>query len=333
MSRFFTAVGLFVMAFVFISNVSAQGDVRSATGMPIPIGASVIWGQIELRGIQPNETRPTVFVTLMVNGAQIGKAQANDKGFYYFIERARDGANLLISVGGRDVGNILISSAGGDRYDAAIDWNEFRKLDKPPGVVSLRDAYTERSSTNAALMEKASAAAKSKNLNEAVKIYNQIVTADANDFVAWTELGSIYFEQSKHSDAEKAYKKAIELKPDFMPALMNIGKLYIDRKKFTEAVDVLEKAIAADANSADAQHYLGEAYLQTKQGSKAVVVLNEAIRLDPIGKADVHLRLATLYNAAGLKDLAANEYKLFLEKQPNFKDKAQLEKYIKENSN
>jgi Tfp pilus assembly protein PilF len=88
----------------------------------------------------------------------------------------------------------------------------------------------------------------------------------------------------------------------------------------------------ADRTNADALYFLGESYLQTKQGSKAVGVLNEALRLQPNEKADIHLRLAALYNGAGMKDRAANEYKLFLQKRPDYKEKAKLEAYIKENS-
>jgi len=93
---------------------------------------------------------------------------------------------------------------------------------------------------------------------------------------------------------------------------------------------VLENAVMSDQNSANGFHYLGIAYLQTKQGSKAVPVLNEAIRLAPAEKAELHLNLASLYNNAGMKDRAANEYKLFLVKRPDHKEKAKLEAYIKE---
>jgi Tfp pilus assembly protein PilF len=62
-----------------------------------------------------------------------------------------------------------------------------------------------------------------------------------------------------------------------------------------------------------------------------VAVLNEAVRLAPNEKAEVHLRLASLYIAAGAKDRAANEYRLFLAKRPDFKDRTKLEAYIKEN--
>ena len=77
--------------------------------------------------------------------------------------------------------------------------------------------------------------------------------------------------------------------------------------------------------------HLGEAYLQMKKGSKAVGYLNEALKLDPIGMAEAHLRLAALYNGAGMKDKAAAEYELFLKKRPDFADRKKLEQYIAAN--
>ncbi len=60
-------------------------------------------------------------------------------------------------------------------------------------------------------------------------------------------------------------------------------------------------------------------------------ILNKAIELAPKEKAEIHLRLAMLYNAAGLKDRAATEYKMFLEKVPDHPEKTKFEKYIAEN--
>ena len=63
-----------------------------------------------------------------------------------------------------------------------------------------------------------------------------------------------------------------------------------------------------------------------------MIALNEAIRLAPDEKAQIHLRLAALYNAAGVKERAANEYRLFLAKRPGHPERKNLEKYIQENS-
>ena len=57
----------------------------------------------------------------------------------------------------------------------------------------------------------------------------------------------------------------------------------------------------------------------------------EALKLDPVGKAEAHLRLAALYNGAGMKDKAANEYVEFLKKKPDYPERKKLEQYIAEN--
>ena len=59
--------------------------------------------------------------------------------------------------------------------------------------------------------------------------------------------------------------------------------------------------------------------------------LNQAISLDPTGMADAHLRLAALYNGAGMKEKAVAEYEQFLKKKPDYPHKAKLEKYIADN--
>jgi len=165
-----------------------------------------------------------------------------------------------------------------------------------------------------------------------LKLLKQLTDSDPKDFVGFTELGNAYFLRDKYGEAEDAYSKALALKVDFAPTLLNLGKLYLAQKQFDKAIDILIKGLAAAPNSADMNQFLGEAYLQSKKGSKAVIYLNEALRLEPIEKADIHLRLAALYNGAGLKDRAVAEYKMFLEKVPNYKDKVTLEKYISDNS-
>ena len=105
------------------------------------------------------------------------------------------------------------------------------------------------------------------------------------------------------------------------------------QKNFEGAVEVLTKAVKVQPESAQANYFLGEAYLQMKKGSVGVGYLYEAIRLDPIGMAEAHLRLAALYNAVGMKDKAAKEYEDFLKTEPDYPDRKRLEQYISENKN
>ena len=135
----------------------------------------------------------------------------------------------------------------------------------------------------------------------------------------------------KDADAEKAYFQALEAQPSFILALLNIGKLRMAQKDFEGAVKVLSQAVEIKPPSADANYFLGEAYLNLKKGSKAVAYMNEAIRIDPVGMANVHLRLAEIYDSVGLKEMAAKEYEQFLIKKPDYPDKKKLQKYISEN--
>jgi superkiller protein 3 len=137
--------------------------------------------------------------------------------------------------------------------------------------------------------------------------------------------------QKDFVESENAYLRATEANPRFFLAFLNLGKLRIAAKRFDFAIEPLSRAVKIKPESADANYLLGEAYLQIKKGSQAVVYLYEAIKLDPIGRADAHLRLAALYHGAGLKDKAVSEYEEFLKKKPAYPDRKKLEQYITQN--
>jgi len=157
------------------------------------------------------------------------------------------------------------------------------------------------------------------------------VNDDPKDFVAWTALGSLLFNQNDLIEAETAYQHALKANPSYSIALLNLGKLHFARKDFENAIEALNRAVRYKPQSADANFLLGEAYLQIKKGSKAVGYLYEALRLDPIGHAEAHLRLAALYNAVGLKDKAVDEYEQFIAKRPDYPSNKDIKEYIKEN--
>jgi len=313
------------------SVLSQTDDVRSVTGLPIPIGQPVIYGQVAIRGLPANEPRPLVNVSLLLGGVQADRTQTSERGFYYFLRSASDGAALLFEVNGNEVGRVLLTAGSGSsvRRDIEINWQSVSN--KPPiGVVSAKNAYIRSPEANKTL-DKAMAAKKDGRAKDALELFRKIITDDPKDFVTWTEIGSLYFEHAKYVDAEFAYGKALEQRPDFTPALMNLGKLYLSQKTYDLAIEAFLRAANSDASSAEAYRYLGTAYLEAKKGSKAAVAFNEALRLQPNEMAEIHLSLAALYDAANEKGQAANEYKLFLARRPAYPDRAKLEAYIKAN--
>ena len=199
-----------------------------------------------------------------------------------------------------------------------------------PGSISVEDYY-KRTPSNQKLFERAQAATDSKKYVEAVALFNELVANDSKDFQAWSELGTVYLMEQKPDEAEKAYASAVEIRPKFYLGLMNLGRVRMMQKNFEGAIEPLTTALSVNATSADANYRLGEAYLQIKKGSKAVGYLNEALKLDPVGKADAHLRLATLYNAVGMKDKAVIEYEEFLKKKPDHPEAKKFRDYINAN--
>ncbi len=324
-----------VVVFGLVAQVAAQVDeVSEATGLPIPIGAPVIYGQVAIEGLPKGERRPNIFVSLLLSGSQVDRRQTDSRGYFFFLQRPSHGHSLLFEMDAGEVGrsNLIIGNSNRLRQDVTLDWRALKGAVQgtKTGVVSAA-AYS-RSSGAEKSFDSAMAAVRAGKNGEATEIFKKMVVDDPKDYLVWTMLGTLHDSEKKYPEAVSAFEKALEQKADFSLARVNLGRAELGRTNTEKAIEILSKAVEIEPTSADANHFLGEAYLQAKKGSLAVGFLNKAIELAPVAKADIHLRLAALYNGAKLKDRAAAEYKIFLEKVPNHPDKKKLEQYIKDNT-
>lgn len=262
------------------------------------------------------------------NGSLVGRQTVPGGGRFRFMDLQNGWYQLAVEVEGGEVTRIrvqVMSTFKTDfRQDIALQW----RARASGSASSVAAGSYKRTSPNQKLFERAAEAMNASKYAAADALLQQLVASDAKDYEAWTELGTAHVSRQDFDAAEKAYQTAADAKPTYAPALLNLGRLRVIRKKFDAAVEVLTKAVALPPPSADANFLLGESYLQLKKGSKAVPHLEEAARL---GRADAHLRLATLYNAVGLKDRAADQYEQYLAKKPDSPDRKKLEDYIKEN--
>ena len=314
------------------TGVAFSQDRRSQLG--IGGGSYIIFGDLSVDEGKDKAAKPLVYEVVLNNigGLPAGRQYVNAGGRYQFINLAPGQYELVILLDHEEVGRtrVEILSGGSERVrqDVELAWKG--NAAAKPSSISAADFYT-RNDANERLFLKAREATDQKRYDDAVATLNQLVAADPHDFQAWTELGTVYLFKQQFDESEKAYVKSVTERPQFFLGQMNLGRLRVARKNFEGAIEPLTAAVTIQPGSADANYYLGESYLQIKKGSKAVGYLNQAIKLDPIGKADAHLRLATLYNAVGMKDLAANEYAEFLKKKPNYPDRKKLEDYIAAN--
>lgn len=298
-------------------------------------GGHTLFGDLKV-----DETKVEGFVSLSFDvvlytegGVLLGRQTVVNNSRYRFLNLQDGRYDVVVEVEGSEVARVrvLVKAAYKTdfRQDIHLEWKEGvpQRQRARPQTISAADFY-DRAGRNKSLFERAQKAVDEKKFDEALDFLNRLVAADAKDFQAWTELGTVQLMRNNGEEAEKAYRRAIQERPTFMLALLNLGRLLSAQQKFEAAIEPLTEAVKLSAISAEANFLLGEAYLQIKKGSKAVPYLTDAAKL---GKAEAHLRLAALYNAVGLKDKAALEYEQFLKKRPAYKDRKTLEQYISEN--
>jgi tetratricopeptide (TPR) repeat protein len=324
---------LILLLVVSASAVAQFPDRRTVLGTGG--GTYVLFGDLLVDESKNPDKKPLTYEVLLNNqgGMTTGRQYVAAGQRYQFINLVAGQYELVVMLDHEIVARQRVEILPGPaqertRQDLQLEWKGDAH-DKPASI-SAADFY-KRTESNEKLFVRAREATDQKRYDDALTALRELVTADPHDFQAWAELGTVYLFKQNYDESDNAYVKSVDERPTFFLGQMNLGRLRVLRKNYEGAIEPLTAAVKINPQSADANYYLGESYLQIKKGSKAVGYLNEAIRLDPIGRADVHLRLATLYNAAGFKDRAALEYEEFLKKKPNYPDRKKLEDYIAAN--
>ncbi len=321
-----TVVGLLGLL-ASVTLMMGQGQREPLGSNPFGTTRHVIFGDIRVQEPEGGvKAAPTFLVTLTkIGGAVVGRDTVPSNGRFRFNGIQNGEYVLTVEVDTKVVYKeqfLLAEQRSTDiRKDIELMWTGTGV--KPEGGV----LYV-RSSANQKKFDQAREMGEKGDHKAEAKLFKEILKSDGEDFEAATELGTALFLSRDYGDSEKAYRSALRAKDDYLPALVNLGKLLIAQKHYEDALKPLDQALQLDPQRAETNDLLGEAYLGMRKGSKAVGYLNEAIRLDPDGMADVHLRLGQLYDAAGLKDQAVNEFRQYLAKRPDSPQKAALEKYV-----
>ena len=297
-----------------------------------------LFGDFKVDESQASETGVRTYQVILYNlvGNQIDRQAVTNNGRYRFFDVPNGEYAIAVEFEGAEVTRIPLRFSYPQRTDVRQDISLEWKSDPtktrhgPATTIAPLPTYT-RSPVNQESFDKAEKAAAAKQHAEAARLLTAIVDADPKDFEAWIELGNAYFNLGKLKDAEKVYLRAIDEKPSLVLPYLSLGKIRMADKNYEGSLDAFNAALKLQPTNAEANYFLGETYLQLKKGSKAVGYLYEALKLEPIKMAEAHLRLAALYNGAGLKEKAAAEYEAFLKKKPDYPDRKKLEQYIAAN--
>ena len=269
-------------------------------------------------------------------GKEIERRTVINRTLFRFNGLRNGSYELVVESGGLPVARVrvLLDSPQRleQRQDVALAWDSGGqpKADGKKGVVSAGDYYARPAATRGDF-EQAVNAVKKKKFADAASLLRRVVEADPKDHLAWAHLGSVHNSLGQTAEAERAYERALSLRPEMLSAAFNLSRLYFQGENYGKAVELLRPVAAKMPDSADAHFLLGEAYFRIKRFDEAGTHLKEAIRLDPNGKANAHLGMAAIHDAAGSKDKAAAELEQFLAKRPGHPERSQFEQSVRAN--
>ena len=171
---------------------------------------------------------------------------------------------------------------------------------------------------------------------------------DNPDWMRWNNLGIGYLDQLQYAEAVQAFEEVIKLRPDYADAYTNIALTEIQWEKYGSARAAIGKALSLNRHSARALYYaallerraghpaaevadlqevvrqypqsrdalreLGISYYQQHRYDEAMHVFEELQAVDPDDLA-AHLNLSILYRRMGMKDAAAEQQAMFVNKK------------------
>jgi tetratricopeptide (TPR) repeat protein len=321
-------VALNTAAFAQPTLTPPPGDVTSGR-------IFTFYGDLRVLELEGGVPANTMFdLILYTRGNEAVARQRVGKGGRYSFNNIIEGNYLIaVELDNVEIARVAIHVAQRKhepiRRDLELDWTPSLRAKR--GAPSVTDSYS-RTPQNRKLFEKALKQMNKNELPKAIATLRSIVESDPKDYQSWNELGLVYFIQKDFTAAENSYAKAIEAKPEYLTAYLNLGRMRLAQKKNEGAIAAFQSALEKDRKSAITNYFLGEAYFAARKDSIAVGYMNEALKLDPVAMANAHLRLATAYNLAGRKDLAAIEYNEFLKKKPEYPDAQRLRDYIMANN-
>ncbi|MFV0387225.1 MAG: tetratricopeptide repeat protein [Pyrinomonadaceae bacterium] len=316
---------LSVFAYSQANEICAESGFKPTFDSPFA-HVPYVFGKISFVDLKADESFPATTISLF-GGQRTERQRINESGNYCF-RLNNASSTLVIEVNGIEVTRRSIAIPQGQmREDFTLSLNSKTNT---AGVVSAK-FYRPVNPETLELYKKTAEAEKQKNTEEATNFLQEIVKKDPRDFIAWAKLGFLRQLEKNYDKAIEAYKAALSIEIEYTPAWINVARIRIDQKQYEAAIAVLNHVLEFEAKSAEIYELLGTAYLLNKQGSLGAEALNKAIELDPIGAAECHLQLAHLYRLAKQNRLASKEYRLFLAKVPDYKDRKKLKAFIQDN--
>ncbi|OYD80727.1 tetratricopeptide repeat protein [Azospirillum brasilense] len=167
-----------------------------------------------------------------------------------------------------------------------------------------------------ALLTDAIARHRAGNLDEALRFYRSILSADPAHTDARHLSGIAAYQAGQPEQAAACFQATLAIHPSFAPAYNSLGNVLADRNHPEAAARAYRRAIALQDGYAEALGNLGLLLQAQERIGDAVVAYEEALRADP-GRTATRFDLAVLYRRLGRLDEAALAFYRVVQTQPD----------------
>jgi predicted O-linked N-acetylglucosamine transferase (SPINDLY family) len=167
------------------------------------------------------------------------------------------------------------------------------------------------------LLEKGIFLHKKNSLDEAKKIYIEIIEIEKENFQAMHLLGVIFFQQKDYDQGIQFIEKSLEINNKNYSALNNLGNIFLELKKYPEAIEKYKKALNLNKNYTAAIYNLGNVYKAISKYKIALEYYYKAIISDP-QFFDAYYDYAELLERTGRIEDALIYYSKLLELSPGY---------------
>jgi tetratricopeptide (TPR) repeat protein len=137
---------------------------------------------------------------------------------------------------------------------------------------------------------------------------------------AYNGLGVAFMGTGDSKAARPAFEKAISLNENFAEAYRNLARISLAERKFDEVDQLLMRSLSTDALNPWALAYSAYAELQLRKFDEALAHARKAHEGEHKGLASVHIVAALALEAKDKKAEAVQEYRKYLEEDPNGRD-------------
>lgn len=154
-------------------------------------------------------------------------------------------------------------------------------------------------------------------LDQAKKIYEEIIAIDEKNFHAIHFLGIIFCQQKDYNQGIKLIEKSLLINNKNFSALNNLGNFLLELKKYPEAVEKYKQALNINKNYTAAIYNLGNAYKASSEYKIALEYYYKAIISDP-KFFDAYYDYAELLERTGRIEESLKYYYKLLELNPDY---------------